>query len=190
MADETIAFVETLGRRVHLVGHSDGGNIALLVGQRRPDLVRRMVVIGANYHYDGLRDFPLMSADTPEFEEWAVKFAERSPDGVTHARAVLDKTNLLFTTGPTMSVEDLASIAVPTLVMAGDDDVATLAHTTTLYESIPEAQLSILPGASHALLKERPKESVRIIRRFLSQELPIVTYSPLRRANVSDFPGD
>ena len=29
MADETIAFIEYLERRVHLVGHSDGGNVAL-----------------------------------------------------------------------------------------------------------------------------------------------------------------
>src|ERR1700731_137397 len=32
MAEETIAFIESLDRRVHLVGHSDGGNVALLVG--------------------------------------------------------------------------------------------------------------------------------------------------------------
>ena len=29
MADESVAFIELLGRRVHLVGHSDGGNVAL-----------------------------------------------------------------------------------------------------------------------------------------------------------------
>ena len=54
MADETIAFLELLERRVYLVGHSDGANVALLVALRRPDLVHRVVLVGANYHFDGL----------------------------------------------------------------------------------------------------------------------------------------
>ena len=190
MANETIAFIESLDRRVHLVGHSDGGNIALLVGQRRPDLVKRMVVVGANYHHDGLMEFPLLQPDTPEFDEWALKYAAHAPEGVAHAREVLLKTNDMFLTGPTMTVQDLAAIEVPVLVMAGDDDVAMLSHTITLFESIPDAQLAIFPGASHAVLKERTKESVRVIRRFLTQQLPVVTYSPIRRAPAGESPGD
>jgi pimeloyl-ACP methyl ester carboxylesterase len=190
MADETIAFVESLDRRVHLVGHSDGGNIALLVGLRRPDLIKRMVVVGANYHYNGLVDFPLMQPGTTDFDTWALKYALHSPDGIVHAGEVLAKTNEMFTTGPTMTVGELANIEVPTLVMAGDDDVATLEHTTTMYESIPQAQLAIIPGSSHAVLKERTRECVRMVRRFLTQDLPVVTYSPLRRAPVGEFPGD
>ena len=190
MADETIDFIETLERRVHLVGHSDGGNIALLVGQRRPDLIKRMVVVGANFHHDGLLDFPLLQPDTPEFDRWALKFAVHSPDGLSHAREVLAKTNEMFRTGPTMTVSDLGQIDVPVLVMAGDDDVSTLAHTTTMFESIRGAQLAIMPGASHAVLKEQTKDCVRLIRRFLRQKLPVNTLSPLRRAPAGEFPGD
>jgi pimeloyl-ACP methyl ester carboxylesterase len=190
MADETIAFIESLGRRVHLVGHSDGGNVALLVGQKRPELLKRVVVVGANYHYSGLIDFPLMQVQDPGFASWAEKYAVHAPEGIEHAATVLEKTNEMFRTGPTMTVDDLAQIPVPVLVMAGDDDVATLEHTTSLYESLPQSQLAIIPGASHAVLKERPKECVRIIRRFLSQELPVTTYSPLRRARDGEFPAD
>jgi len=190
MADETIAFIESLDRRVHLVGHSDGGNIALLVGQRRPDLIKRMVVVGANFHYSGLLDFPLMQPDSPDFEQWALKYALHAPEGIAHAHEVLAKTNEMFRTGPTMSVADLAEIDVPVLVMAGDDDVATFEHTTTMFESIRGAQLAVIPGASHAVLKEQTKECVRIIQRFLRQKLPVVTYSPLRRAPAGEFPGD
>ena len=32
---------------------SDGGIVALLVALRRPDLVRRMVLIGTDFHYEG-----------------------------------------------------------------------------------------------------------------------------------------
>ena len=188
MAEETIAFIEALDRRVHLVGHSDGANVALLVAQRRPDLLKRIVVVGANYHFEGLMEFPLLQPSDPGFLEWAQKYAAHSPDGIAHAGAVLDKTNTMYRTGPTMTKEDLGAIEVPTLVMAGDDDVATLEHTTTLYESIDDAQLCILPGTSHAVLKERTKGCVHIITRFLRQKRPVVTYSPIRRAVVGEYP--
>lgn len=190
MADETIAFIESLDRRVHLVGHSDGGNVALLVALRRPDLLRRVVVVGANYHYDGLVDFALLAAGTPEFDQWAIKYAQLAPERIEHAAEVLAKTNVMLRTGPTLSERDLRAISVPVLVMAGDDDVATLNHTVTMFEALRDAQLAIIPGASHAVLKEHTKDCVRLITRFLTQKLPVETLSPLRRAAAGDFPGD
>jgi len=183
MAAETIAFIEYLKRRVDLVGHSDGGNVALIVAMRRPDLVRRVVVIGANYHFEGLMPISSFDTDSEEFAEWAQRFGEHSPDGPEHARAVEEKTRIMTFSQPTITTEELATIAVPVLVMAGDDDVATLSHTCSMYESIPGAELAIVPGTSHMLLKERTKESVRIIEHFLTAPWPPVTYAPIRRVN-------
>ena len=184
MATETIAFIEYLKRRVSLVGHSDGGNIALIVAMRRPDLVRRIVAVGANYHFDGLMPLPSFDVDSEEFAQWAQRFGENSPDGPEHARAVEEKTRIMTFSQPTLTTQDLATISVPTLVMAGDDDVATLSHTCSMYEAIPEAQLAIVPGTSHMLLKERTKESVRIIDHFLRSKLPPVTFVPMRRPSI------
>jgi pimeloyl-ACP methyl ester carboxylesterase len=188
MATETIAFIEHLKRRVHLVGHSDGGNIALLVAMRRPDLVRRVVAIGANYHFKGLLPVPVFDTASEEFAQWAQRFGEHSPDGPAHALAVEEKTRVMTFSQPTLKVKNLATISVPVLVMAGDDDVATLAHTCSMYEAIPQGQLAILPGTSHMLLKERTKDSVHLIDYFLRSKLPPVTYAPMRRAHL--FEGD
>src|SRR6185437_9593806 len=47
MAQDTIAFLEAVGLTgAHLVGFSDGAMVALLVALQRPDLVRRLVLIG------------------------------------------------------------------------------------------------------------------------------------------------
>ena len=78
MADETIAFLEHLGGPAHLVGWSDGGIVALLVALRRPDLVGRIVAIGANYHFDGVRHTELPD-DGPMVAMISTSYAERSP---------------------------------------------------------------------------------------------------------------
>jgi pimeloyl-ACP methyl ester carboxylesterase len=183
MATETIAFIEYLDRRVHVVGHSDGGNVALVVAMRRPDLLRRVVAIGANYHFEGLMPLPSFDTESEDFAQWAERFGQRSPDGAAHARVVEEKTRIMTYSQPTLTVQDLATISVPVLVMAGDDDVATLEHTCSMYEAIPESQLAIVPGTSHMLLKERTNESVRIIEHFLVSKIPPLTLAPVRRSS-------
>jgi len=183
MANETIAFIDYLGKPVHLVGHSDGGIVALMVAMRRPDLVKRVVMVGANYHYSGLGTIEEFDFDGAAFRRWAKKFAQQSPDGRRHARLVVEKTLAMFTSEPILRTSNLASIHVPILVMSGDDDVVALSHTCSMYLSLPEAQLSIIPGTSHAVLKERTRESCRIIRHFLTAPLPPVTLQPVRRTS-------
>ncbi len=184
MADETIAFLELLDRRVHLVGHSDGGNVALLVAIRRPDLLRRIVVVGANYHHEGLMPMPTFDTESDDFAQWAERYGHHSPDGAGHAKEVEEKTTVMTFSEPTLTTAELMTIAVPTLVMAGDDDVATLGHTCSMYEAIPQGQLAIVPGTSHQLLKERTKESVGIILHFLAMKVPPVTFMPIRRLST------
>lgn len=182
MADETIAFLELLKRRVYLLGHSDGANVALVVALRRPDLLKRVVLVGANFHFEGLVPMPDFTSASSGFSDFALHYAKRSPDGIDHAAVVVKKSLDLVKQQPTLTLDELAAISVPVLVMSGDDDVAELSHTVSMYEALPESQLAVLPGTSHAVLKERTKESVRIIEHFFLGPIPPRTKYPLRRA--------
>jgi pimeloyl-ACP methyl ester carboxylesterase len=54
MAQDTIAFLETVvGRRVHVLGCSDGAIVGLLVALRRPDLIDRLVLVAGVFHFNG-----------------------------------------------------------------------------------------------------------------------------------------
>ena len=181
MARETIAFLEWLGRPAHLIGHSDGAVIGLLVAMQRPDLVNRLVAVGANTSPEGLEPMEPIATEGPMFDEWAADFATRSPDGLQHARVVAEKTMRLFASEPNLTAVQLGSITVATLVMSGDDDSTRLEDTIALYRAIPEAQLAIVPGASHAVLKEYPRETTALIQRFLRGPVPPMTVSPIRR---------
>jgi pimeloyl-ACP methyl ester carboxylesterase len=171
MAGDTIEFLERIaGRPAHVVGHSDGGILALLVAMQRPDLLNRAVVIGANFHHDGLHG-PAVTLDDPNDEALADsrdRYAELSPDGPAHWPIVFAKTNHLMRTEPTLTTADIATIATPVLVMAGDDDTIAHDHTIDLYEALPEGQLAIVPGTSHGLKKEKPDLVNRLILDFLA----------------------
>jgi len=187
MAREVAAVVEHLGAPVHLVGWSDGGIAALLVARERPDLVARQVLIGTNFHHDGV------VADLPEGQSalgaaMQRAYEERSPDGPDHFAVVEAKFEEMSRSEPTMGVEDLRTVAAPTLVLAGDDDVIRLDHTAALFEALPHAQLAIVPGASHAVPMEKPDLVARLIADFLRAPVPPETALPVRRASPAPAP--
>lgn len=180
MAADTVAFLEALELGpVHLVGHSDGANVALLVALARPDLIDRLVLISGNFHHDGLvGDLDLDELANNDFFRQA--YGAVSPDGIDHFSAVLAKVATMVAEGPTLTVEDLAKMAARTLVMVGDDDAISPEHTLALYGAIPDAELAVVPGTSHALIVEKPDLCNHILVDFLTTD-PVATFMPLRR---------
>lgn len=182
MATETVRVLEdVVGGPAHLVGWSDGGIVALLVALRRPELVQKLVVIGTNYHYNGTVPFD-MDLQSPIAQELGKAYIERSPDGAEHLNAVFGKSVAMFTTEPTLTTTDISQISQPVLVIVGDDDVVTLAHTLSLYEALPQGQLAVVPGASHGLPLEQPEAVAGLVSNFLAAAEPPRTFMPVRRA--------
>lgn len=184
MAEETIGVLErVVGGPAALVGWSDGGIVALLVALRRPDLVRRMVLIGTNFHHEGTRPFGQDSAMEATFEAMRADYGRRSPDGAEHFQAMLAKATELMRTEPRLTTEDVAAVSMPTLVLVGDDDVIELSHTVELYEALPAGRLAVIPGASHMVPVEQPELLGRMIAAFLEAPEPPRTMMPSRRTD-------
>jgi len=184
---EAIAYLETVVKEpAHLVGYSDGAIIALMVAIARPDLVKSIISIGGNFHHSGVE------ADMGEpsvSEEDLAEYTLVSPDA---PHTLLEKISRMFKIWehePDISKKDLSEIQCPVLVVSGDDDVITLAHTQELYEALALGQLAVLPGTSHGLVKEKPELFNAIMMQFLEDLSYPITIAPVRRTNpVSNQP--
>jgi pimeloyl-ACP methyl ester carboxylesterase len=171
MADDTIAYLEQeVGAHTHLVGWSDGAVVALLVAQRRPDLVARMVLIGQFYNMSGR--VPDTELDALLHSPEAVGFLRReydevSPDGAEHFSVVYEKTMRMLDTEPEIDLATLSGVQAPTLVLQGDRDEVTIDHSLAVVAALPEARLAVLPG-THGLPIELPDVVNPLIVAFLT----------------------
>ena len=178
---EAIAYLEDIVTEpAHLVGWSDGANIALMVAIARPDLVKSIVAIGGNFHHSAVMtpfgDVVISPEDQAEYNLI-------SPDAPHTLREKALRMNAIWSSEPTLSLAEISTIQCPVLVMAGDDDVIDHHHTIELYEAIPLGQLAIIPGTSHSLMKEKPDLVNAVIVQFLEDLSYPVTRDTVRRTN-------
>lgn len=183
--NEAIAFItEVIKEPVHLIGYSDGANIALMVAVARPDLVKSIVSIAANFNPVGLVELPIFDPAVDQIsEEERAEYAVMSPDAPETLVLKIAKMHEIWKVEPDIKISDIAQIRVPTLIMAGDDDVVKHSHTIELYEALPLGQLAIVPATSHGLVKEKPEVVTAIIKSFLSDQSYPITRQPIRRIN-------
>jgi pimeloyl-ACP methyl ester carboxylesterase len=175
LAEDTAAFLETLGTGpVHLIGWSAGGTIAVRLALRRPDLVRKLVLIGSGISRDGSTPADLALVHGPDTGTLAAAFRPQyeplSPDGPEHFPVVFDKWLRMWREEPDIEPAALSGLSMPVLVMQGDDDGIRVEHSAAIATALPNAQLAVVPGTSHALPLEKPALVNQLLLDFLAEE--------------------
>ena len=175
MADDTVAFLETLGTGpVHLVGWSAGGTVALRLALRRPDLVRKLVLIGTGLRRDASTPADLALVHGSDTDGLAAMFRPQyeplSPDGPEHFPVVFAKWLRMWREEPDIELSALAGLPMPTLVMQGDDDGVRVEHSAAVATALPDAQLAVVPGTTHALPLEKPALVNQLLLDFLAED--------------------
>ncbi|MEV7624591.1 alpha/beta hydrolase [Actinoplanes sp. NPDC089786] len=158
-ADEVAAVLRELDiGPVDVLGFSNGGNVALRLAMRHPDLVRRQIVASAFYRRDGLVDgfWDGMAQATLESMPQLYRDADAAlnPDPA-HQQQLFDLDSGQMRAFQDWPPADLAAITTPTLILAADRDVATNAHTVEMAALIPGARLMIVPGTHGDYLGEQ-----------------------------------
>jgi pimeloyl-ACP methyl ester carboxylesterase len=161
MAEDTVAYLEqVVGAPAHLVGWSDGAVVGLLVAQRRPELVDRLVLIGQYYNSSGRiaggLDELLRAGGDQVMGFLRQGYDPVSPDGPDHFPVVYAKMLQMIATEPELDLASLAAVGAPTLVLQGDRDEVTLEHGAAVAAALPHGRLAVLPG-THLLPLESPE---------------------------------
>ncbi len=194
--EDAVAFIQALGLApCHFVGLSMGGFVGLRIASRHPEMLRSLVLLDtsassespwnlsrywlvtAMTHWLGLRPVvdrimsiyfgqtflrdPARAAEREELKRQLVKNPRdvwRAMQGVITRRGV---------------TEELSRITTPTLILVGEEDVATTPEMADLlYTRIEGSRLVRLPQVGHMCNLEQPELVSAAIRLFLSQLSP------------------
>ena len=183
MADDTAAIIEKVGLGpVDIVGHSDGADLALILVRDHPNLVRRLVISGANARVDLSPDEKLRSQWSQQqldghlrkmadaLPSWFLPdYAKVSPDGPDHWMTLLAKCYDMWLQPVVIEPADLKKISIPVLVMAGDHDFTSIEDNAEIFRDLQRGQLMIVPASNHGTFNKRPDLVNLAIREFLDQ---------------------
>ncbi|MDP3493615.1 MAG: alpha/beta hydrolase [Hyphomonadaceae bacterium] len=163
MADDLAALLDHLkAGPADIIGWSDGGIEGLLLAMRHPDKVKKLVAMAANLN-------PSLEAIYPETEAMAKDMVASMPD---EAKTTPDGKRFLKVSGlllsePHIDPASLGKITAPTLIVSSDHDVIRLEHTVEIFNSLPNANLAVLPNSTHMLPYDEPELFNATVQRFL-----------------------
>jgi pimeloyl-ACP methyl ester carboxylesterase len=173
MASDMAQLLDSLNiDSAYALGWSDGGIVGLELALKYPRKIAKLVAVGANFLPDSTA-LPAGMIHEMETSSFARLDSATRRDIISHshfperAGLIYDKLNRLDLFHPHLTLEQLHSIKVPTLVMAGDHDIIIDTHTLNLFHALPDAQLCIMPGAGHGFLLGKPAIANEIIKNFL-----------------------
>jgi pimeloyl-ACP methyl ester carboxylesterase len=144
----------------------------------RPELVRSVVSIGGNTSAGQVR----LKFGKPEVSAEAQAEHDRlSPDAPSELIKKVTTAFKVWKSEPNISPAKLAKIKCPVLVLAGDDDVISAKESEKIYQAITNARLAIVPGASHAVIKEKTDLVHALLKDFYAHPDYPLTKDPISR---------
>ena len=155
-------FIEHSLSKAHVLGFSDGANSALAFALRWPERVETLILNGGNLSPEGVR----------RRTQWPIElgyrlvghWADKSPQARAHAELLG-----LMVKEPHVRPEELQALPMPTLVIAGTNDMIRRRHTEQIARSIPDARLCLVPGG-HFIANKKPAEFNRAVEKFLQEK--------------------
>ena len=172
MAEDTLRLMDYLEMdSAYIVGWSDGGIIGIDLAIHHPERVKALVAYGANTNPDGLQESFIAylrdSSVSDIAKDYGAEYLGLSSQP-EHLPIVIEKIRTMLLTQPNFTLEELAGIRIPTLILDGDeDDVVRIDHTIAIAKAIPDAELILLPGVGHKAPDTNPAEWNKVVLEFL-----------------------
>ncbi|MFM6925182.1 MAG: alpha/beta fold hydrolase [Ferruginibacter sp.] len=174
-ASEVITFLdESKIDSIHIFGYSMGGYIAMYLAKHYPQRIKKIITLATKFAWNeaiAAQEIKMLNA---------AKIEEKLPDFAAalqqrHApndwKIVLERTAAMLTVmgkDNPLTIDDHSGIQHPVLLMIGDrDKMVTLDETIEVFESLPRAQLAVLPNTPHPIEMVNTSRIANEIRTFL-----------------------
>lgn len=168
-------------QELSLVGHSDGGNIALLYAALHPKQVTCLVIVAAHIYIEhkiilGIHGVKQRFEQDRDFQDQMHRVHGDNSDSLFWGW-YNGWSNLAVSNWDMVPV--LSQVSCPTMVIQGiEDEHASPQHARDTAASIPAADLWLVPGASHMVPQDHPDDFNQRVLQFLNQKsaVQIQTY--------------
>jgi pimeloyl-ACP methyl ester carboxylesterase len=194
--DDVIGFIEKLDTEpVDLMGHSRGGHISFRVAQRRPDLLRRLILAEPGGELDASLDPAFRPGPSPlaariaasaeviatgDIDGGLTLFMDALEGPGTWKRLPATPKQLLRDNAmtligqvrdqrPPFSKADAEAIKTPTLFIGGANTRGTLPQVLrALAAHVPNSRTAMIPGTTHPMFEQAPQKYCEIVLEFLA----------------------
>jgi pimeloyl-ACP methyl ester carboxylesterase len=192
MAGDIAALIKHLKLdRPDVMGYSLGGGVAFFTALRYPELVRKLVIVSANFKRDAF--YPDILGQQAQVRPEAAEMMKQTPMYQLYASIAPkpeDFPRLLGKLGDLMKKDfdfskEIPNIKATTMIVAGDSDIFPPAHAVEFFGLLgggkrdggwdgsgrPNARLAILPGVTHYAMGNDPALAAAVIP-FLDEPAP------------------
>lgn len=146
----------------HLLGFSDGGNLALTFALHHPQRVQSLILNGANLKPSGMKPGVLLAV---LMEYGWCKVASIWSQNQRKKLEILG----LMVHHPHIEPKQLEALPMPALVIVGEQDMIRHRHSRMIADSLPNADFVCLKGADHFCAAKVPEAFCRATEEFLSK---------------------
>ncbi|HJS19427.1 MAG TPA: alpha/beta hydrolase [Anaerolineales bacterium] len=179
LADDVAAFVRAMGYEwAHIIGHSNGGNVALVTLMEHPEVVQTCILQAANAYVTpylierepGIFDPDRVTREAPQWRDEMIAL-HSEVNGQEYWRDLLRLTVEEIISQPNYTPDDLAQVETPTLVIMGADDTVNAPdeHAQYIANHISNSELWIPEKTGHNVHIERREEWLARVLDFLKR---------------------
>lgn len=162
--------------RAVLIGHSDGGKIAMHYTITNPNRVISLVIVSAHIYIEDKMNFGIKSVKHDFKHDHRFQAKMRRVHG--------EKSDALFwgwyngwTRADILEWDmrpDIRQISCPTLVIQGiEDEHASSQHAQDIAAAIPHSELWLVPEAGHMLPQDHAEEFNQRVLEFIKQTMTV-----------------
>lgn len=168
MASDYIAILNHLNiDKANILGQSDGGIIGLIMAMEYPTRINKLISA-----------VPNTIASNDVIADWEVELSKNYRRLIDSMLLVNDQSRNwkrekihmeLMKNEPNIAFTELTKVKCPVLLITSDDDIIKPRHILDIYEHLPNAQLFMMPGATHFMIRDEHELFNYMCNRFLTE---------------------